>query len=133
MAEITIATNKQQEIIDITQQINGVLPKSFHYGICHLLCPHTTAAIALNENADFDVKQDLLTKLDMLVPAHEKFYRHAEGNSAAHIKTVLVGSCLSLPFSAGRLELGIWQGVYFCEFDGPRMRRVKVSWQPAEA
>ena len=132
MAEISIQTNRSQEIIDITRQVNAALPTTLSAGVCHLFCPHTTAAITVNENADPDVKRDLLAKLDRLAPEREDFYRHAEGNSAAHLKATMLGFSLALPVRGGRLDLGTWQGVYFCEFDGPRLRRLKIYWQAAE-
>lgn len=87
--------------------------------------------LTVNENADPDVKHDLLAKLDALIPYHENYYRHGEGNSAAHLKSSLMGVSLTLPVVNGRLRLGVWQGVYFCEFDGPRTRRVELFFQDA--
>jgi len=133
MAEITIQTNRSQEILDITRQVNAALPTTLSTGVCHLFCPHTTAGITVNENADPDVKHDLLVKLDQLVPTREDFYRHAEGNSAAHLKASMLGFSLALPVRDGRLVLGTWQGVYFCEFDGPRRRHLKIFWQAADS
>jgi secondary thiamine-phosphate synthase enzyme len=101
-------------------------------GLCHLFVPHTTAGLAINENADPDVKRDLLMALDKLVPDDPEF-RHAEGNSAAHLKSVLSGSGATLMVSDGRLQLGTWGGIYFCEFDGPRRRHLLVRVQGANA
>ena len=90
-----------------------------------------TAALTVNENADPDVQHDLLAKLDALVPQHESYYRHAEGNSAAHLKSSLMGFSVTVPVRNGRLHLGTWQGIYLCEFDGPRTRRVVVTFVEA--
>ena len=88
--ELTIATGKQNELIDITSQINRAIPQNLKCGICLIHCPHTTAGLTVNENADPDVKHDLLAKLDALIPYHENYYRHGEGNSAAHLKSSLM-------------------------------------------
>ena len=91
MAEFNVVTHKDCEIIDITREINERVPAGLEYGICHIFCPHTTAGITVNENADPDVKRDMLAKLDELVPKREAYYRHYEGNSAAHLKAALLG------------------------------------------
>jgi secondary thiamine-phosphate synthase enzyme len=93
---------------------------------------HTTAALTINENADPDVQHDVLAKLERLVPQEEPFYRHAEGNSDSHLKTSFFGPSLTVIVSGGKLVLGTWQGVYFCEFDGPRERKVAVQVVAAE-
>lgn len=95
-------------------------------GMCHVYCPHTTAGLTINENADPDVRHDMLLALEKVVPSDDASYRHAEGNSAAHVKASLMGFTVSLPIVDGRLALGTWQGVYLCEFDGPRQRHVTV-------
>ena len=128
MAEIRIETNRSCQMINITNQINAVIPQDLQCGICHIFCTHTTAALTINENADPDVKHDLLTKLNSLIPVNESYYQHCEGNSAAHLKSSLLGVSLAVPVCNGKLALGIWQGVYFCEFDGPRSRRVQVRF-----
>ena len=128
---LTISTNRRDELIDITSLINRAIPRDLQCGVCLIHCPHTTAGLTVNENADPDVKHDLLAKLDALIPAHEPYYQHGEGNSAAHLKSMLTGISLSLPVVNGRLELGTWQGVYFCEFDGPRTRHVELFFQDA--
>ena len=133
MAEFTVKTSRHCEIIDITEDVNRVLPQSIPYGMCHIYCPHTTAGITINENADPDVKHDVLQKLSSLIPHDEAYYQHCEGNSDAHLKAILTGFCQAVPFRNGRLELGTWQGIYFCEYDGPRTRRVRVYFEPAEA
>ena len=131
MAEISVETHRSNELIDITGKINSLIPADLQCGICHIFCKHTTAGLTINENADPDVKHDLLKKLDMLIPQHEIFYRHCEGNSAAHLKSSLFGVSLAVPVRNGRLQLGVWQGIYFCEFDGPRTRQVQVYFQTA--
>lgn len=129
--ELVIESGRRNEMIDITAQINRALPRSLRCGICLVHCPHTTAGLTVNENADPDVKHDLLAKLDALIPHHENYYLHGEGNSAAHLKTTFTGVSLTLPVVNGRLHLGVWQGVYFCEFDGPRTRRVELFFLEA--
>ena len=133
MAEISVISNRDCELINITGQINALIPAHIKYGICHIFCQHTTAGLTINENADPDVKHDLLRKLDALIPKNENYYRHCEGNSAAHLKSSLFGVSLAIPIRNGKLHLGTWQGVYFCEFDGPRSRQVQVYFQSAEA
>jgi len=127
MQEIKIKTNERNEFVDITTQIHAVVCDSnTNSGFCTVYCPHTTAAITINENADPDVTADMLRKLSEMVPAHEN-YRHSEGNSDAHIKSTLVGNSVQVIIQNGTLMLGTWQGIYFCEFDGPRTRKVWVS------
>ncbi len=132
MAEFAVVTHRDCEIIDITEEINKWIPDALACGVCHVFCPHTTAGLTINENADPDVKRDLLAKLNTLVPAQESYYRHAEGNSAAHLKASMLGFSLTLPVRNGKLNLGTWQGVYFCEFDGPRTRHVRFLLQAAQ-
>ena len=133
MKTITIQTARRCEIVDITRLVAAQLPADIAEGICHVYCPHTTAAITVNENYDPDVKHDLLEKLDRLIPQRESYYQHEEGNSDAHLKSSLVGFSQMVPFRNGRLELGTWQGIYFCEFDGPRSRTVRLYFQKTEA
>lgn len=132
MPEFTIKTNRPCEIQDITEKISVLIPQEIECGICHVYCPHTTAGVTVNENADPDVKHDLLSKLSALIPQEEAYYQHCEGNSAAHLKAILTGFSLALPIRGGRLFLGTWQGVYFCEYDGPRTRKVQIYFQRAE-
>lgn len=132
MADFSLETHERNVVVDITRQVNALIPASLRSGVCHVFCPHTTAGLTINENADPAVKRDLMAKLTALIPRNESFYRHDEGNSDAHLKASLVGMSLTLPVRDGRLALGTWQGVYFCEFDGPRSRRVQVCWQAAE-
>ena len=133
MKTITIRTARRCEIVDITRLVAAQLPADIAEGICHVYCPHTTAAVTVNENYDPDVKHDLLEKLDRLIPQRESYYQHEEGNSDAHLKSSLVGFSQMVPFRNGRLELGTWQGIYFCEFDGPRSRTVRLYFQKTEA
>lgn len=132
MAEFTVETQDRCGVMDITRQVNAMIPSSLRCGVCHVFCPHTTAGLTVNENADPNVKRDFMAKLAAMIPKHEDYYRHEEGNSDAHLKATLVGPSVTLPVREGRLALGTWQGVYFCEFDGPRTRRVQVYWQAAE-
>ena len=133
MSELHIVSKCDCEMIDITHRINALVPQDMRCGICHIFCSHTTAGLTINENADPDVKFDLLTKLDQLIPKVETWYQHCEGNSAAHLKSSLFGVSLAVPVCNGKLHLGTWQGVYFCEFDGPRNRKVEVYFQAAQA
>jgi len=132
MKEITVKTRSRCEIVDITRQINAALPAHITEGTCLIYCPHTTAGITVNENYDPDVKHDILAKLDRLIPKEESFYQHEEGNSDAHLKASLIGFSQLVPFRDGHLDLGTWQGIYFCEFDGPRIRKVRLYFQKTE-
>jgi secondary thiamine-phosphate synthase enzyme len=132
MAEFTIETYDRNAVVDITRQVNAHIPATVRSGVCHVFCPHTTAGLTVNENADPNVKIDIMAKLAAMIPHEESYYRHNEGNSDAHLKATLVGMSLTLPVRDGRLALGTWQGVYFCEFDGPRTRHVQVCWQDAD-
>jgi secondary thiamine-phosphate synthase enzyme len=124
--EIQLKTKTRIELVDITSQVERVVEESgVTEGICVLTVPHTTAAITVNENADPSVKADIITKLNALVPAGDR-YQHREGNADAHIKATMVGPSEILLVGGGRLSLGTWQGVFFCEFDGPRIRQVWV-------
>lgn len=114
-------------MVEITKYVNDALQQSrVVEGICVVYCPHTTAGVTINENADPDVVRDFMFALDELVPDRAEF-RHMEGNSAAHIKASLMGSSATVPIANSQLELDVWQGIYFCEFDGPRSRRFSVS------
>lgn len=123
--ELAVATTARMEFVDITARLGEALRASgVQDGVLHLYNPHTTAGLTINEGADPDVQRDILAVLQEMVPA--KFpYRHAEGNSPAHLMTSLVGSSAVVFVSGGRLELGTWQKVFFCEFDGPRKRRLR--------
>ncbi len=124
---VEVRTGSRTQLIDITGIVTGELAKTgVKNGTCFVYMPHTTAGLTINENADPDVARDILASLARLVPATGD-YRHAEGNSDAHIKASLVGFSLMVPVIDGRLALGTWQGLYFCEFDGPRQRHVLVG------
>ena len=122
----TVPTRTRSEMVDITRLVEQSLPAGMKAGFVIVYVPHTTAAVTINENADPDVKSDMLRKLETLVPKHEGYYRHDEGNSDSHVKTALVGNSVTVLVENGRLVLGRWQGIYFCEFDGPRQREVHV-------
>ena len=117
----------REGFLAVTAQVQEALRDSgVESGLCVVYCPHTTAGVTINENADPDVTRDLMLALDKTFPDRTEF-RHAEGNSAAHLKAVCVGSSVTIPVENGRLLLGMWQGVYFAEFDGPRERRFYVT------
>ncbi len=133
MKQFTVRTGARSEMIDITGRIRALLKESkMRSGICHVFVPHTTAAVTINENADPDVPRDILMELDKIVPLNDH-YRHGEGNSAAHIKSSLVGASEMIFVDDGELVLGTWQSVFFCEFDGPRTRKVIVKLTPLES
>jgi secondary thiamine-phosphate synthase enzyme len=123
---LSVKTQERTELVDITSEINQLVKKSgVDQGLCMLFVPHTTAAVTINESADPSVKSDMLKVLNQIIP-WEADYRHLEGNSAAHIKTTLVGSSELIAIENRKLVLGTWQGVFFCEFDGPRSRKLHV-------
>jgi len=127
MQEIPIRTGRQTEMLDITSEVTRAVKDSgVPDGLCTVFVPHTTAAVTINENADPSVRRDILAELNKVIPFADG-YAHAEGNAAAHIKSVLVGASAQVPVRGGRLVLGTWQGIFFCEFDGPRTRRVLVD------
>ena len=127
MKKITLQTIRACEWINITSQIESLIQsENITQGLCLIYSPHTTAGITLNENADPDVKTDANTFLNQLIPKLNSF-RHSEGNSDAHIKTSLVGNSVQVIIENGALQLGTWQGIYFCEFDGPRTREVWIK------
>lgn len=128
--EFNIKTKNTIDFIDVTSQIQKLVEASrIMSGICYIFIPHTTAAVMLNEHADPSVIEDIGNCLNTLVPQHSR-YRHIEGNSPAHIKAALIGSSQILFIEGGDLVLGTWQGVFFCEFDGPRTRRIIVKIIP---
>ncbi|SEM23948.1 secondary thiamine-phosphate synthase enzyme [Syntrophus gentianae] len=128
MKSFSVRTGKRIEMIDITGSIQDTVKESgIQNGICFVFVPHTTAAVTINENADPDVPRDILMGLNKLIPFGDPQYRHGEGNSDAHLKTSLVGSSEMVMVENGRLVLGTWQSVFFCEFDGPRTRKVLVN------
>jgi secondary thiamine-phosphate synthase enzyme len=123
----TVTTSRRDELVDITGEVRRLVRASgARAGLCVVWCPHTTAGVTVNENADPDVAADLLMGLARVVDARWPF-RHAEGNSDAHLKSTLVGCSRTLVVRGGDLLLGTWQGVFFCEFDGPRTRTVEVQ------
>ena len=124
---LTVKTRQKTELIHITDMIQGAVDAAgLKDGLCMVFVPHTTAAVTINENADPTVAGDMLMVLNQMVP-WEAPYRHLEGNSPAHVKATLVGASELVAVSDGRLVLGTWQGIFFCEFDGPRTRRVIVK------
>ncbi len=123
---LTVKTREKTELIDITSDVNALVQKSgVEEGLCMLYVPHTTAAVTINESADPSVKSDILMILNQMVPWQAN-YRHLEGNSPAHVKSTLVGPSELIAIENRRLMLGTWQGIFFCEFDGPRTRRLHV-------
>lgn len=127
MKEISVETRSRIEMIDITSAVQkAVREEGIHSGICLVYTPHTTSAITINENADPDVPRDIIAALDKAVPLSAN-YRHVEGNSAAHVKSSLVGASELVIIEHGRLVLGTWQSIFFCEFDGPRTRKVMIK------
>ncbi len=124
---LAVKSKKQIEIIDITKEVRRMVSDlGIREGICTIFVPHTTAGITINEGADPDVMRDFVDKLDDLIPL-ESGYLHAEGNSAAHIKTSIVGSSVHIMIDKGEPVLGTWQSIFFCEFDGPRERTAQVK------
>jgi secondary thiamine-phosphate synthase enzyme len=122
-----VRTSTQTEFIDITSSVREAVKKTgVEDGICIVFIPHTTAAVTINENADPSVVQDIIMELNKIVPLKDQ-YRHLEGNSPAHIKASLVGCSQIVFVESGKLVLGTWQGIFFCEFDGPRNRQVHVK------
>jgi len=123
---LAVKTRERTELIDVTSKISQLVQKSgINQGLCMVYVPHTTAAVTINESADPSVKSDMLMVLNQIVP-WEANYRHLEGNSPAHVKSTLVGPSQLIAIEKGRLVLGTWQGIFFCEFDGPRNRKLHV-------
>ena len=126
--QFSVSTTSRCQMIDITSQVSSLVGQSGVVdGDVIVYCPHTTAAITINENADPSVPHDVLLTLEQLVPQRRLGYRHSEGNSDAHCKSSLVGCSELVPIKGGALLLGTWQGIFFCEFDGPRSRKVIVQ------
>ncbi|MEM9424099.1 MAG: secondary thiamine-phosphate synthase enzyme YjbQ [Spirochaetota bacterium] len=133
MKELQVRSKSRKQVLDITADVEDLMASLLEKhpeGALLLFCQHTTAALTVNENADPTVKRDFLQHCETLVPRDAGFI-HGEGNSDAHIQCILTGPSLLLPVSGGRLALGVWQGIYFCEFDGPRTRRVQCQLLPA--
>ncbi len=130
MTTLDLQTDVRSEMVEITSQVQQAVASSgVSSGAVIVYVPHTTAGVTINENADPDVVHDFLKQLDVMVPWDQPFYRHGEGNSAAHVKASMMGSSVTVLIEGGRLVLGRWQGVWFCEFDGPRSRCVVVRVQ----
>ena len=125
---LAVSTRKRCQMVDITRQVADIIAASgIAAGEVVVYCPHTTAAITINENADPDVVGDILLTLDELVPQARAGYRHSEGNSDAHVKSSLVGCSETIILKGGKMLLGTWQAIFFCEFDGPRTRKVHLQ------
>ncbi|MGM0453961.1 MAG: secondary thiamine-phosphate synthase enzyme YjbQ [Thermodesulfobacteriota bacterium] len=128
---IQVKSQEKTELIDITSQVEGQIRSAgFQQGLCMIFVPHTTAAVTINESADPDVKTDILMILNRIVPWKAE-YRHMEGNSPAHVKASLVGESVTVAVENSQPVLGTWQGIFFCEFDGPRNRRVHLHFIPS--
>ena len=129
-ASFEVRTERRAQMVDITERVEAAVRKAgVTDGVCHVFVPHTTAGVTINEGADPDVARDVETRFAELAP-HDAGYRHSEGNSDSHIKTVMVGPSCAAPVRGGTLALGRWQSVFLCEWDGPRTRRVEVSISP---
>ncbi|HYM97900.1 MAG TPA: secondary thiamine-phosphate synthase enzyme YjbQ [Candidatus Sulfotelmatobacter sp.] len=127
---LEIRTARRAQLVDITDRVAAIVARSGATdGVCHVFVPHTTAGVTINEGADPDVARDIEDQLARLVSGDERF-RHAEGNSDSHIKAALVGPSCAAPVRGGKLSLGTWQAVFFCEWDGPRTRAVEVAVAP---
>jgi secondary thiamine-phosphate synthase enzyme len=124
----TIKTRSRGEMLEVTDRVQRhVTVERIQDGMAIVYVPHTTAAVTINENADPDVKHDMLAKLEEMIPKEESYYRHGEGNSDSHVKTSLVGNSVTVLIEGGKLILGTWQGIQFCEFDGPRTRSFLIK------
>ncbi|MGA2137308.1 MAG: secondary thiamine-phosphate synthase enzyme YjbQ [Verrucomicrobiia bacterium] len=128
MNELIVKTNRHTEFVEITGDVQRLVDKSgVKEGVCICFVPHTTAGITINENADPDVVADMIYALDKAVPWKDAQYRHGEGNTAAHVKSSMMGHTVQVLVRSGKLQFGTWQGIYLCEFDGPRTRKVWLS------
>lgn len=130
MKTIRVKSTEREEMIEITGEVSNLLPEN-GAGVCVLFTQHTTCGLTINENADPDVKHDMLLFLKNTIPQYYEGFRHFEHNSDAHIKSSLVGSSVTIPFENGQLLLGRWQGIYLCEFDGARERKVLIQFLAA--
>lgn len=127
---LRVRTDRRTQLIDVTNEVQAIVAKAgFAQGICHVCVPHTTAGVTINEHADPDVASDFEGIIDRLIPQRGP-YRHAEGNSDSHAKTILTGTSQQIFVEHGRLVLGRWQGIFFCEYDGPRERTLQVKVVP---
>ena len=128
MKELIVKTSAHAQFVEITDEVQRVVDaSSVKEGVCICFVPHTTAGITINENADPDVVSDMIYALDKAVPWKDAHYRHGEGNTAAHVKSSMMGHSVQVFVRDGKLQFGTWQGIYFCEFDGPRTRKVWVT------
>ena len=128
MTEFSVRTSQHAQFVEITGEVQRIVDESrIKDGVCTVFVPHTTAGITINENADPDVVTDMLYALDKAVPWKDAQYRHGEGNTAAHVKSSMMGASVDVFVRAGKLQFGTWQGIYLCEFDGPRTRKVWVT------
>ena len=127
LIKLNVNTTKHTQMLDITDMVQKAVTESgVESGVCTVFIPHTTAAVTINENADPDVVRDFTTEINKIVP-WEDGYHHMEGNSAAHLKSSMIGFSEQIIIDKGRLVLGTWQGIYFCEYDGPRYRKVYIK------
>ena len=134
LEKIPVSSKSREEFIDITDKVRQAVKKSgVGEGLCVVYVPHTTAGVTVNENADPSVSRDIIATLARLIPRDDPDYRHVEGNSDSHVKSSLVGFSHVIPISDSGLTLGTWQGIFFCEFDGPRRRSAFVQVIPAKA
>ena len=130
---LNVRTSSRSQMVNVTDEVQSAVREAgLRDGLVVCFVPHTTAAITIQENADPDVVHDILMKLEQLIPQRDPGFQHGEGNSDAHIKCSLLGMSQTIPVEAGRLLLGTWQGIYFCEFDGPRNRQLLVKCVSAE-
>ncbi len=125
--EINITTHKREEMMDITDLIEKKIPQGIS-GVCTIYAPHTTAAVTVNEGYDADVQFDILSFLNKTVPWETDYFKHSEGNSAAHIKSMLVGNSAQVIIENGKMLLGTWESIFFCDFDGPRTRKIILKF-----
>lgn len=134
LREIQLQTTGRDQLLDITDQVRTVIRQTkVKDGVVIVYCPHTTAGVTINENADPDVGRDLLRRLDETFPRVDSRDQHSEGNSAAHLKASIMGCSQTLLVADGQLVLGTWQGIYFCEFDGPRRRKIYIKIQESHS
>jgi len=128
MQQLQVKTQQHAQMLDITRQVQSAVQSAgISDGLVTVYVPHTTAGVTINENADPDVVHDMLAQLDQIVPWRQPFYEHGEGNSAAHVKASIMGPSQTVLLDGGRLVLGTWQSIWFCEFDGPRSRQCYVQ------
>ena len=127
-ATLELATTQPSELVDITKRVRSEVKSSgIENGLCCVSSGHTTGAVTVNENTDPDVQTDILNALARAVPKAAKYYKHEEGNAHAHAKAALIGASVTVPVQGGKLLLGTWQAIYFCEFDGPRNRKLTIT------